>query len=52
MQLTYTYSRAICIQDPSSLTGISASEDPFQSSFRSESAPSPTSAPVVHPSVP
>ena len=49
MQLTYTDSRAICIQDPNNLSGAPSDGDPFQSSFRSEATPAPSAAPAVHP---
>lgn len=46
MQLTYSNSRAICLQDPSIMEGPT-SGDPFQSSFRLARAPAP--APAVRP---
>ena len=49
MQLTYTDSRAICIQDPSTLSGAPTSGDPFQSSFYFTLAPAPNPGPAVHP---
>jgi hypothetical protein len=47
MLLTYTYSKAICVQDPSAVGGPIAG-DPFQSSFGEPQAPlhAPTAAAV------
>lgn len=47
MALTYTDSKAICVQDPSAVGGP-ISGDPFQSSFGEPQAPSsaPTAAAV------